>query len=78
MLYEVMAGAHPFEGSSVADVLRKARRGRVPDLRRFRPDCPVTMANAFAGMLGDNRALRPQTAAAFSELWRALYSNLRA
>ena len=75
VLYEVMAGAHPFEGSSVADVLRKARRGRVPDLLRFRPNCPVTIANAFAGMLCDNRALRPQTATAFCELWRTLCAD---
>jgi len=62
VLYEAIAGTHPFKGPTIFDVLENVRTVRVQDLRQFRPDCPEAVARAFASMLSPDRALRPPTA----------------
>jgi serine/threonine protein kinase len=65
VLYEAMAGRHPFQADTVDAVLRKVRDARVPDIRAIRSDCPEPVAVALTLMLSPERAQRPASAAAF-------------
>ena len=65
VLYEAIAGTHPFAAATIHEVLDQVRAASVPDLRQFRPDCPATVASALAGMLSPTRSDRPRTAADF-------------
>jgi len=76
VLYESYAGRHPLGGEAVIDVVRRIRRGAIPDVRDFRPDCPA----AFAAFLNDALSLtatrRPATAAEMRTGLRGLHSRL--
>jgi len=62
VLYEAIAGRHPFEASAILQVLDNVRAACIPDLRHFRPECPAPVARAFASMLSPDRTRRPPTA----------------
>jgi len=68
VLYEALAGTHPFAARNVGEVLARVRDAHVPDVRRFRPDCPEPVARAFAVMLSRNRSERPRTAASLGKI----------
>jgi len=72
VLYEAIAGRHPFAARTTPEVLEKIRAADVPDLRRFRPDCADSVASAFKVMLGENRSQRPRTAAALGGMLATL------
>lgn len=72
VLYECLAGRNPFAAPTVAEVLRKIRRTEVPDLRRFRADCPAPVADTFAVLLSADPAVRPTTATALGEMLERL------
>ena len=66
VLYESVAGQHPLAGArSFDDALRSLRSGRVPDVRRFRPECPDALAAFLRGALAPAPVDRPSTASAF-------------
>ena len=65
LLYEAIAGQHPFSAPTADEVLRNVRRAYVPDLREFRSDCPAAVSTAFRSMLSSDQARRPQTATEF-------------
>lgn len=72
VLYEAIAGAHPFAAPTIPEVLAKVRSAVVPDLRRFRPDCPDPVACGFGLMLAPHRRDRPRTATALREMLQTL------
>jgi hypothetical protein len=63
VLYEALAGEHPLRGGSVADVLERLATGAVPDVRRFRPECPAALAELLGDGLCIDAARRPTSAA---------------
>jgi len=68
VLYEAIAGTHPFLAPTIGEVLDKVRAASVPPLQEFRPDCPGPVASAFAVMLSPRRSERPRSAGALLEL----------
>jgi eukaryotic-like serine/threonine-protein kinase len=72
VLYEAIAGAHPFAAPTVSEILDRVRATAVPDLRRFRSDCPDPVARGFGLMLAPNRNDRPRTATALHEMLQTL------
>ena len=71
VLYEALAGRHPFAGADSAAVLAAVERARVPDIRDYRPTCPVGVATLLGAALAPSIAQRPASACALrSELNR--------
>jgi hypothetical protein len=69
MLWEALAGRHPFRTESVGETTRRIQAG-APPLDELRPDLPEHLRRAVAGALALNPARRP-TAARLAELLRA-------
>ncbi len=67
VMYEAIAGRHPFAAPTVPDVLAHVRKMRIPDVRRFRPDCPADVADALSRWLSADAAQRPTSATRLRE-----------
>ena len=71
VLYEAIAGRHPFAADDAAAVLVAAERADVPDIRDYRPTCPVGLAAFLREALSPNVTRRPASAGAMrTELCR--------
>ena len=71
VLYEALAGCHPFASDDVATVLAAAERADVPDIRDYRSTCPAGLAAFLRDALSPNVNRRPPSAGAMrSELYR--------
>ena len=62
VLYETIAGCHPFAADDVGTVLAAAERADVPDIRDYRPTCPVALAAFLRDALSPNITRRPESA----------------
>jgi len=69
VLYEMVGGAAPFAGASVADVIAAVLTREPPPLSQLRPETPQPLAQLVKRLLSKDSAQRPQTAA---EVTRAL------
>jgi serine/threonine-protein kinase len=67
VLYEAIAGRHPFTAPTVEEVLANIARTRVPDIRRLRPDCPDAVAKTFLSLLSPDSKHRPGCARALRD-----------
>jgi hypothetical protein len=74
VLYEAIAGRHPFAAPSIAQVAANISRAQVPDIRLFRPDCPDAIATAFASLLDEQR---PRTASELQDRLQELARQAR-
>ena len=63
ILYELLAGRLPFEGSSLVSMLAAISRGVPPDLRTLAPDAPEPLVRLAMRLLAHDRADRPADAA---------------
>jgi serine/threonine protein kinase len=61
VLYEMLAGAPPFEASDLGQLLQMHRQDRPRHLRTVRPDVPTRLANLVRQMLSKEPLRRPQT-----------------
>ena len=64
MLYEAIAGKHPFAAADVGTVLAAAKRAGVPDIRDYRPTCPAGLAAFLSDALSSEVEQRPENAGA--------------
>lgn len=64
VLYEAVAGRHPFAADDVKTVLDAAERADVPDIRHYRPTCPIALAAFLRNALSPNITRRPESAGA--------------
>jgi hypothetical protein len=67
MLWEALAGRHPFRCDDAAETSRRIQAG-APPLETIRPDVPAGVRAALAGALALNPARRPSAARLASEL----------
>ena len=67
VLYEAVAGRHPFAATDVRGVLAAAARAGVPDVRDYRSTCPDGLADFLREALSPIRSHRPESAAAMRE-----------
>lgn len=63
LMFEAIAGRHPFADTTVPRVLGRIASLTQLDLRRLRRDCPGKIADAFQLMLSRDRDRRPRSAA---------------
>ena len=72
VLYEAIAGRHPFAGRSVTEVVEAIQHTPVPDIRDVRPECPAAVAAFLNDALSRVAARRPMTAAEVRTALRGL------
>ncbi len=70
VLYEMLAGARPFAGSSAGALYVRLVSEDAPDLRAKRPDLPPSLAAAVARSLARSRDERFPTASAMADALR--------
>lgn len=76
VLYEALAGRHPFGGRAVPAVIDAIQHEAVPDLRDLRPECPAPVAAYLADALSVQVSRRPVSAAALRTGLRELQDRL--
>lgn len=76
-LYRLLAGATPFTGETVAEIVKKQINDEPEDLRAARPDCPEDLADLVAVMMAKSPAERFGTAHELLEAINALDSSGR-
>ncbi|OFV88039.1 MAG: hypothetical protein A2V74_07100 [Acidobacteria bacterium RBG_16_70_10] len=75
VLFELIAGAHPFRAPRLEETLDRIGHGPLPDLRHWAPDCPEPVALAFARALHRDAKKRPVSAAALRSGLRDLLDH---
>jgi serine/threonine protein kinase len=76
VLYEAVAGQHPWAGLTIGDVIAAVQRGHVPDVRDYNPDCPALLAGFLGDGLSTVLSRRPATAHHFRTHLRWLQMSL--
>jgi hypothetical protein len=72
VLWEALAGRHPFAGISFDAAVRRMARGEIPDVRTACPDCPPEVAGLLArGLHPDARRRLPAAAGVREAFLRA-------
>jgi hypothetical protein len=77
VLFELIAGVHPFRTNGLEETLDRIRRGRLDDLRHWAPGCPEPVALLFARALHCDPGRRPASAAVLESELRALLTTPR-
>jgi serine/threonine protein kinase len=72
VLFELIAGAHPFKAQGLQRTLDNVRHARLDDLRRWTPACPEPVAAFFARALHRDVRKRPASASVLQAQMRAL------
>ncbi len=67
VLWEALAGRHPFAGMSLEAAVHRMAREEIPDIRTARPDCPAEISRLLVRALHLNAHHRPATAGAVRE-----------
>lgn len=62
LLYELVTGKHPFQGTDKTDTMRRVSRQRQTTPSRLRPDIPVELELIIERLLEKNRKKRPSSA----------------
>jgi hypothetical protein len=76
VLFEMIAGVHPFRAEGHEQTLERVRRARLQDLRHWAPGCPEPVAGLFARALHRDARKRPGSAAALQSEFRGLLYRL--
>ncbi|MBP7776203.1 MAG: protein kinase [Acidobacteria bacterium] len=76
VLYEAIAGRHPFGGRSVTEVVAAVQNTSVPDVRDARPECPAVVAALLNDALSLVPTRRPATASDLRTQLRGLRARL--
>lgn len=64
VLWEALAGRHPFAGMPLPAAVRRLAAGEIPDIRTVQPVCPEAVAELLRRGLHPDPRARPATAAA--------------
>jgi len=67
VLWEALAGRHPFAGMSLEAAVHRMAREEIPDIRTARPECPAEISSLLVRALHLNAHHRPATAGAVRE-----------
>jgi len=67
VLWEALAGRHPFAGMSLEAAVHRMAREEIPDIRTARPDCPAEISSLLVRALHLNAHHRSATAGAVRE-----------
>jgi serine/threonine protein kinase len=67
VLYEAIAGVHPFKGTDIASTIDTIREASAADIRCHAPNCPAPIAEFLTASLHRDRARRPSSARGMRE-----------
>jgi serine/threonine-protein kinase len=76
VLYEMVAGLHPFARGSAHATLLRVYDGVVPDIRTFDPGVPAPLAELLCKALHVHRGRRPASAREFGEALQGVRTAL--
>jgi len=76
ILYELLAGRLPFEGTSLVSMLAAIARGMPPELKAVAPDVPEPVARLVMRLIAHDKAARPADATAVAAELAALERTL--
>ena len=76
MLFQMLAGALPFRGDSMAELMYKIANEPAPDIRMIRPDISAKLANIVALSINKQSATRYQDGEQFAADLRALMAGM--
>jgi serine/threonine-protein kinase len=76
MLYEVLAGRHPFEAPSVTELQINILRAAPVPIRNWRPDLPVELDALIATTLARSPTERPSSAAELRVALQSMRQNV--
>ncbi len=62
VLYEALTGVNPMIRDSLAETLKVVRKGKVPNIRQYLPDCPEPLPQFFADSFSKELSRRPPDA----------------
>ena len=77
VLYEAVAGRHPFVGGDRRAVLAAVERADVPDVRAYRPTCSAGLAALLGDALSRDITRRPASAAALGTALQLVQPRVR-
>ncbi len=77
VLFELIAGAHPFRAHGLQQTLDRVRHAHLDDLRHWTPACPEAVALLFARALHREPGRRPASATALQSELRGLLATPR-
>ena len=77
VLYETVAGRHPFAGGDRRAVFAAVERADVPDVREYRPTCPAGLAALVRDALSRDITRRPASAAALRTALQQVQPRVR-
>jgi serine/threonine-protein kinase len=75
VLYEMMAGANPFAGQTVAATLRNVLTLQLPSLLTLRPDLPPSLAQAIMACVARDPRQRPPDLSHLLEVVRSMLAS---
>lgn len=78
LLFELLAGQLPYTGSNMGELLKQVAQLPAPDLRTFRPDLPMALADLIARLLAKTPLTRPQDGAALAQALRQIALDMTA
>jgi serine/threonine protein kinase len=78
VLYEAIAGEHPFASDTIQGALRRVASAEVPSLGRIDAELPSVVASLFDVLLARRRSTRPPTAQALATLLETALAELPA
>ncbi|HUT32207.1 MAG TPA: serine/threonine-protein kinase [Planctomycetota bacterium] len=76
VLYEMVVGRPPFDGSTTLDILRKHRYTLPESPKSFKPEVPGALAHLILGMLAKNPSKRPDTMAMVADALEHIAENM--
>jgi len=78
VLYELVVGRPPFDGSTTLDILRKHRYTLPESPKSFKPEVPNALAHLILGMLAKDPSKRPGTMAMVADALDHIGQNIAA
>ncbi len=76
LLFQLLCGRLPFEGATLAAMMKQIVNDPAPPLRELRPDLPETLATLLARTMAKDRASRPADGAEIAQALRAIATEM--
>ncbi|MBM4041536.1 MAG: serine/threonine protein kinase [Planctomycetes bacterium] len=76
VLYEMIVGRPPFDGSTTLDILRKHRYTLPEAPKNFKPELPASLDHLILAMLAKDASRRPDTAALVADALDHIAANI--
>ena len=76
VLYECLAGRHPFHGLAFQEIATRVVAGEIPDIGESQPGCSLMIRSYFGAALSKHQTERPPSAKAMMEQLEGIQNQL--